>query len=233
MSFDVLPWLHGYGGLLLTGLWRTIFIAVLGYALGLLLGLGLALLRSGSNRIVARVVKLYSGLLRALPELIVIMLLYYICGDAISWLLSHLGLGQIEIDGTWAAIIVLGLATSAYATEIFGAAIRAVPSGALEAAANLGMSRALCFRRITFPLMLPMALPGLANLWLMVVKGTSLVSVVGVMELALAAEQGAGATKEYFAFYLTAAALYLTLALITLKVFKQFELQMRRGQVRL
>jgi len=227
---DLLPWLHGYGGLLLQGVWRTIYVGLAGYAVGLIIGLSLALWASMGGSWARRGIYFYSAMLRALPELILIMLLYYICGDAVTWLFALLGFGHIEVDGPVAAVIVLGLASSAYAVEIFGAALRAVPLGMVEAGLSLGMSRLTGFRRISFPLMMPVALSGLSNLWLMVLKGTSLVSVVGVMELALAAEQGAGATKAYFTFYATAAAIYLLLAYVSQRLFRRLEQSLRRDQ---
>ena len=231
LGLDMLSWLQGYDGLLLLGLWRTVLISVVGYAFGAVLGLGLALIYDTSGRPVRQATKAYSAVLRALPELILIMLLYYACGDVVSWLMAFVGFEHFQLSGTAAAIIVLGLVASAYAFEIFVAAMSAVPAGMVEAGASLGMGKLLGFRRIVLPLMLPLALPGLSNLWLMVVKGTSLVSVVGVMELALAAEQGAGATKSYFTFYVAAAGLYLALALLTLRFFNALEQFLRRGQV--
>ena len=223
--------LHGYGGLLLTGLWRTLFIATFSYGLGLMLGLCLALGAMAGGRGLRIGIAGYTTVLRGLPELILILLLYYAFSDALTWVLASMGFGNAPLDGTQAAIIVLALVTSAYACEVFRAGINAVPRGQIEAGYSLGMSRITCFWRITFRSLLPNALPGLSNIWLMVVKGTSLVSIVGVTELALAAEQGASATKAYFAIYLAALLLYLCVALLTLRLFRFLEQRLRRGQV--
>ena len=222
--------LHGYGGLLLSGLWRTLFIALLSYGLGLMLGLGLALGAVAGGRGLKLAISTYNAVLRGLPELILILLLYYTFSDALTWVLARMGFGN-ALDGTQAAIIVLALVTSAYACEVFRAGINAVPRGQIEAGYSLGMGRITCFWRITFPAMLPNALPGLSNIWLMVVKGTSLVSIVGVTELALAAEQSASATKAYFAIYFAALLLYLSVTLLTLRLFRFLEQRLRRGQV--
>lgn len=230
-SFDLLSWLQGYQGLLLLGLWQTLLISILAYLIGLLLGLCLALANGSGVRAVQNAIRIYSYLFRALPELILIMLLYYASGDLFGWLFKLLGFGRVQLNGTAAAITVLALVSAAFACEIFGAAIKAVPVGMVENAIVMGMGRMLRFRRIVFPIMLPLALPGLANLWLMVVRGSSLVSVVGVMELALATEQGAGATKAYFTFYLTGMGLYLAVALFTLQLFYKAERHLRRGQL--
>jgi len=106
---DLLPWLHGYGGLLLQGVWRTIYVGLAGYAVGLIIGLSLALWASMGGSWARRGIYFYSAMLRALPELILIMLLYYICGDAVTWLFALLGFGHIEVDGPVAFPVLKGV----------------------------------------------------------------------------------------------------------------------------
>jgi len=212
-------WLQGYGGLLLQGFSRTLFIACCSYVFGTVLGLALAWAEGCAGVFGKSCIRFSTLLLRALPELIVIMLLYYACSDLVGWVGMRIGMGLLAVDGTSSAIIVLGVASSAYAAEIFKSGLAAVSRGASDAGASFGMNRRRIFMRISLPLMIPIIFPGLSNLWLMVVKGTSLVSVVGVMELALAAEQGAGATKSYFIFYLTTAGVYLCIAVFSQRAF--------------
>ena len=104
---------------------------------------------------------------------------------------------------------MLGFVQGAYSTEVLRGAILAVPQGQIEAARAYGMSPGLLLRRITLPAMLPFAIPGLANLWLIATKDTALLAVVGFSELTLETRQAAGATKAYFTFYVAAGALYL------------------------
>ena len=104
--------------------------------------------------------------------------------------------------------MVLGFVQGAYATEVLRGAIKAIPQGEIEAARAYGMSPVLMMRRITLPAMLPHALPGLANLWLISTKDTALLAVVGFSELTLETRQAAGTTKAYMTFYLAAGALY-------------------------
>ena len=230
-ALNFLPSLQGYGSLLLLGLWRTVFIAMFSFGFGLVIGLSLAIISISSGRGLQFAIGTFTTLARALPELILILLLYYAFSDAISWGLAQLGFGHVGLDGIQTAIIVLALVSGAYSTEVFRAAIAGVPKGMVEAGESVGMGKLTCFRRIIFPVMLPMALPGLSNVWLMVVKGTSLVSIVGVTELALAAQQGASATKAYFTVYFAALILYLILALLSLRLLHHLELYLRRGQV--
>jgi len=145
-------------------------------------------------------------------------------------MLTALGMSAVAINGFVAAVCVLGLVQGAYSTEVLRAAIQAIPIGQIEAARAYGMSPVLTFRRITLPALLPYAIPGLANLWLIVTKGTALIAVVGYTELALATRQAAGNTKMYFTFYMVTFILYLLISLISQKGFKLLEDKYRVGQ---
>jgi polar amino acid transport system permease protein len=124
---------------------------------------------------------------------------------------------------------VLGFVQGAYATEVLRGAIKAIPQGEIEAARAYGMSPVLMMRRITLPAMLPHALPGLANLWLISTKDTALLAVVGFSELTLETRQAAGTTKAYMTFYLAAGALYLFVTLFSSVILESVEKRARRG----
>jgi polar amino acid transport system permease protein len=129
-----------------------------------------------------------------------------------------------------AAVLVLGFVQGAYATEVLRAAMLAIPLGQIEAAKAYGMSPFLIFRRITLPAMLPYAIPGLANLWLIVTKDTALIAIVGYTELALATRQAAGNTKLYLTFFMAAGLIYLLITLVSQKGFAILERRVRVGQ---
>ena len=118
----------------------------------------------------------------------------------------------------------------AYATEVLRGAILSVPAGQIEAARAMGMPPGLLARRITLPLMLSAALPGLANLWLIATKDTALLAVVGFGELTQETRQAAGTTKAYFTFFMAAGALYLVLSIGSGWIFARLERWARRGQ---
>lgn len=218
----------GWGGALLRGALVTLEIAVAAYAVGLLLGmLGAAAKLSGS-RALFWIGEAYTTLIRAVPELLLIILLYYAGSSAISALLARLGI-EVEISGFAAAVGVLGLVQGAYQTEVLRGAIVAIPRGQVEAARAYGMNPAMRLRRIVIPLMLPVALPGLANLWLILLKDTALISVVGISELLYTAKQAAGSTRHYFLFYLAVGAIYLAMTLGSNALFGLVERQVRRG----
>ena len=220
----------GYGDELLSGLALTLFIAVMAYALGLLIGMIGAMGKIHGSPLTQRILLGYTTLVRAVPELVLILILYFAGSTALSALFEALGFGAVAINGIAASIVVLGFVQGAYHTEVLRGAIQAIPIGQLEAARAYGMSPILEFRRVTLPAMLPLAIPGLSNLWLIVTKDTALIAVVGYTELALATRQAAGNTKMYMTFYLFSGALYLILSLSSQRLFSWLEKRVRRGQ---
>ena len=234
MRFELLAFgPTGYGDELFWGAVRTVQIAVLAYAFGLSLGLCGAMGKLSGGKWLKRILEVYTTLVRAVPELVLILLLYYAGTDGLNRVLISVGLGPIEINGLVAAIFVLGFVQGAYSTEVLRAAIQAVPVGQTEAAKAYGMSPLLRFRRVTLPAMLPYAIPGLANLWLNITKDSALISVVGFTELALATKQAAGVSKQYLMFYIVTALIYLSITLVSNQIFGWLERRVRRGQQRL
>ncbi len=220
----------GWGGNLLRGLLKTLEIALGAYAMGLTIGLAAALGKIYGGPVLRWGLEIYTTLIRAVPELVLILLLYYAGTDLLNQALEGLGYERVDISGLAAGIYVLGFVQGAYATEVLRGAILAVPAGQVEAAIASGMSWRQRHSRIVVPAMIPFALPGLANLWLIVVKDTALLAVVGFSELALETRQAAGATKSYFLFYVIAGLLYLLLTLVSNVVFRRIERHYRRGQ---
>jgi polar amino acid transport system permease protein len=220
----------GYGDELAWGALTTLEIAVLAYALGLLIGIIGALGKLNGSRLTRTILDGYTTLVRAVPELVLILLLYYAGTTALNALLDSMGIRAVAINGFAAAVAVLGFVQGAYSTEVLRAAILAIPIGQLEAARSYGMSPWLEFRRITLPALLPFAIPGLGNLWLIVTKETSLIAVVGYTELALSTRQAAGNTKMYLTFFLVAGAIYLAITLVSQQGFGWLERRVRRGQ---
>lgn len=220
----------GWGGTLLSGLGVSLLVAGLGYLLGLLIGLGGAQLRRSRSLLGQDLVTLYTTLVRAVPELVLILLVYFALPQVLNSLLGWLGLGKLAINGLVAGVLVIAFVQGAYATEVIRGAMNAVPLGQLEAAHSFGMRPWQVFRRILLPAMLPGALPGLSNLWLIATKDTALLAVVGFAELTLAARQAAGATKHYFLFLMAAGVLYLLVSLLSNWLFKWLEQRLLPGR---
>ncbi|PSH58784.1 ABC transporter permease [Phyllobacterium endophyticum] len=228
--FDLLsPVAPGWGANLLRGLVRSLQIALGAFGMGLMIGTLGAYGKLYGGPIVRDLAAIYTTLVRAIPELVMILLLYYAGTDLINRILEGMGYQRVDISGLVAGIVVLGFVQGAYATEVLRGAIKAIPQGEIEAARAYGMSPVLMMRRITLPAMLPHALPGLANLWLISTKDTALLAVVGFSELTLETRQAAGATKAYMTFYLAAGALYLFVTLFSNVILEWVEKRARRG----
>jgi polar amino acid transport system permease protein len=220
-------------GNLLTGALSTLQISFLAYLFGLTLGLAGAMGKIGGGKYLKSVLEVYTTLIRSLPELLLIVMLYYLGTDTLNRMLASLGFEAVRINGFVAAVLVLGFVMGAYATEVLRGAIQAIPVGQIEAAKAYGMSPFLRFRRIILPAMLPFAIPGMSNLWLNITKDSALVAVVGYGELTLQTKQAAGSTNAYFTFFCAAALIYLIISLASLRLFGALEAYVRRGQPKL
>lgn len=219
----------GWGGVLVRGLLASVEIAVGSYVLGLVIGMFGATGKLYGGQVARDLWEIYTTLVRAVPELVLILLLYYAGTDGVNHLLAIFGYQPIDINGLVAGIVVLGFVQGAYTTEVLRGAIKAIPPGQIEAARAYGMPPFMIFRRITFPALLPYALPGLGNLWQVATKDTALLAVVGFTELTLATRQAAGATKAYMMFFLAAGAIYFMLFLLSTTVIRLIERRARRG----
>lgn len=222
----------GWGAGLLRGLLNTVVIAAGAYSLGIVIGVFGAFGKLYGGPLARDLLGLYTTLVRAIPELVLILILYFAVTDAVNQVLLELGYDRIQISGIAAGIAVLGVVQGAYATEVLRGAIQSVPAGQIEAARAMGMGPFLLARRVTLPLMLQAALPGLANLWLTVTKDTALLAVVGFAELTQATRQAASTTKAFFTFFMAAGVLYLILSLISAYFFARAEKWATKGQRR-
>jgi polar amino acid transport system permease protein len=223
----------GYLDELLWGAVATVEISFFAYMFGQGLGLLGAIGKLSGGRPVRILLDVYTTVFRAIPELVLIMLLYYAGTNGINNLMMAIGFNAIEMNGFVVAIFVLGIVQGAYSTEVLRAAIQAVPLGQTEAAKAYGMGPFTMFRRITLPAMLPYAIPGLGNQWLSITKNSALVAVVGATELANNTRIAAGGAKYYLTFYVLAAAIYLVISIVSNQFFDWMERRMRRGQPKL
>ncbi|MCU0802492.1 MAG: ABC transporter permease subunit [Rhodobacteraceae bacterium] len=222
----------GWGATLLAGLWNSLLIALGAYALGLTIGIAGAYGKLYGSPLTKDLLAIYTTVVRAVPELVLILILYFAVTDALNKLVIALGGAGFEISGVAAGIAVLGVVQGAYATEVLRGAIQAVPNGQVEAARAMGMPGMQIAKRIVLPLMLAFAIPGMSNLWLIVTKDTALLAVVGFAELTQATRQAASTTKAFFTFYAAAGLLYLMVSIISTLMFSRIEKWARRGQRR-
>lgn len=190
---------------LLQGLAVTLIVALGSFICGFVVALILAPLAIYAPSPVRKIISLYVGLIRGLPELLVIFLIFY--GGTV--LLTKIAGRYIEVNAITAGIAALSVVSAAYLTEILRGALLSVSSGQWEAALALGLRRGRAFRLVALPQMMARALPGLGNQWLVILKESALVSIIGLEELMRKSVVAAGATREPLAFYLSAAALYI------------------------
>lgn len=219
----------GWGGALLDGLVVSLQVALSGYLIGLIIGLFGASLKRSGGPVTQDILAVYTTTVRAIPELVLILLAYFALPSLINQIIGSFGFGRFEINGFVAGVLVIGFVQGAYAIEVLRGAMAAIPTGHIEAAQSFGMGPFRIFHRITLPEMLPAALPGLSNLWLIATKDTALLAVVGFTELTLAARQAAGATKQYFLFLMAAGALYLIVTLVSVQIFRFLERRANKG----
>jgi len=208
--------LHGYLPSLLDGLRLTLGVALASLAVAVLLGLAGAAAKLSHSAFWRRSATVYTTLIRGVPDLVLMLLVFYGGQLAVNELAPQLGIDDyVDIDPFVAGVATLGFIFGAYLTETFRGAILAIPHGQAEAGRAFGMTPLQVFRRIVLPQMLRLALPGFANNWLVLVKSTALVSVIGLTDMMQKAGQAAGATREPFTFYLAAAAGYLLITSVS------------------
>lgn len=213
----------------LYGLWLTCVIAVSAMLLGCVLGLLAALMRLSTNPLLQYPVRFYVWLMRGTPLLVQIVFLYTALAAGGIFRFEDLDLGLFILPGNiQAAIIALGLNEGAYMAEIIRAGIGAVDKGQYEAGKSLGMTFPKLMRRIVLPQAFRVIVPPLGNEFNVMLKNTTLVSVIGVQELLLSTQMVTSATFRVFELYLVVAIYFL--ALTTLWGFFQLWLEVRFGK---
>jgi polar amino acid transport system permease protein len=220
----------GWGANLMRGLGNSLQIALGAYAVGLTLGTAGAFGKLHGGPVTRDLLAIYTTVVRAVPELVLILILYFAVTDLVNQGMVAMGYARVQVSGVAAGIAVLGIVQGAYSVEVIRGAILAVPAGQLEAARAMGMPPLKTAWRITLPLMLSNAIPGLANLWLIATKDTALLAIVGFAELTLQTRQAASSTKAFLTFFLAAGVLYLLITLISGVIFGRIEKWARRGQ---
>ena len=201
--------LQGFGPILLEGTWMTIKLSVLSLALSVLLGLLGASAKLSRLALLRIPAQIYTTLIRGVPDLVLMLLIFYSLQTWLSSLTDALGWDYIEIDPFSAGVITLGFIYGAYFTETFRGAILAVPRGQVEAATAYGLKRGQRFRLVVFPQMMRFALPGIGNNWMVMLKATALVSIIGLADLVKAAQDAGKSTYQLFYFLVLAALIYL------------------------
>lgn len=216
--------LNGYGSTILDGVWLTLQLALLSMAVAISLGLIGAACRLSPIKWLAWLGDAYATVIRGIPDLVLILLIFYGGQDLVNRVATLLEYdGYIDINPFIAGVGTLGFIYGAYLSETFRGAFMAIPKGQGEAGMAYGMSPLRVFLRILVPQMIRLAIPGFTNNWLVLVKATALISLVGLQDMMARAKSAGDATREPFTYILLAAAMYLVITSVSLFVLRHFE----------
>jgi len=235
--------LLNYQTVLLQGAWLTVQVALLSLLLAITLGLLGALAKISHSRVLRVIATSYTTIIRGIPDLILMLLIFFggqmlinnlsynineILNDYFTrtnpnheWY-SYLP-DYIDISPYFAGIVTIGFIFGAYMAETFRGAILSVEKGQIEAAKAYGMGKYKIFFRITFPQMMRHALPGIGNNWLVLLKTTALVSIIGLQDMVKIAGDASGSTQKPFTFYLAVAFIFLFFTAISSALLKRLE----------
>jgi len=216
------------------GVWITVLVTLVAYVGACLLGLGLALAGMSRSVVLRQAARLYIEVMRGIPIIVLLLYVAFVVAPGLvaawNWLAVPFGFAEVrgrDFPLLWRAVIALMLAYSAFVAEIFRAGLQAVDKGQIEAAKALGLSGWQRFRHIVFPQAFRMVLPPLGNDFVAMVKDSSLVSVLGVSDIAQLAKVTAAGNFRYFETYNLAALLYLTLTIGLSLLLRRFEAGLR------
>jgi arginine/ornithine transport system permease protein len=216
--------LHGYGPSIIEGTILTLEVSAVSLLFAMTLGMIGALAKLSSYPPLKIIAQLYTTIIRGIPDLVLMLLIFFGGQVFINQAGAALGYDQyIDINPFIAGIMTIGFIFGAYMTETFRGAILAVSKGQIEAGRAYGMSTFLVFRRVTLPQMVRHAIPGFGNNWLVLVKTTALVSIIGLDDMVRKAGLAAGATRKPFTFYLVVAINYLLITTVSIYILKYLE----------
>lgn len=220
----------GWGDELLQGALVTISIALATLPFGLALGLTIALMKRSRSRVARAFATIYTTVFRGVPELLTLYVIYFGVQIGLQSAWRGLGLpGSLDMPPFVAGMIALGVVLAAFSSEVWVGALNAIQKGQREAAAALGLTKAQAFRLVVFPQLMRVALPGLGNNWMVLLKETSLVSVITLQDTMFIATRANVATKEPFLFFGAALLIYLFFSLISAWGFGRLEARANRG----
>lgn len=221
--------LQGYLPSIMEGTILTLEVAVSSLIVSVVLGLIGAMFKMSPSRPLAWLAEVYSTVVRGVPDLVWMLLLFFGVQMLINELFARLGWEAPEINSFFAGVMTIGFIFGAYMTETFRGAIMAVPKGQMEAGIAYGMSPLRVFVRITFPQMVRFALPSFSNNWLVLVKSTALVSVIGLNDVMYRADTAKSITQEPFTVYAVVGLIFLAITSVSDFALKRLEKRYSTG----
>ncbi len=201
---------------LLEGAGITVLVSLVSAVFAMLLGLATAAAKLSKSRLAIGIASIYTTLIRGVPDLVMMLLIFFGGQVTVNAIGAYFEWDYIDINPFVAGTMTIGFVYGAYMGETFRGAFLAVPVGLLEAGYAYGMSRAQVFARILMPQMMRHALPGIGNNWLVLMKSTALVAVIGLNEMVFRAGQAGGSTRQPFIFYLFVAFMFLLFTTVSI-----------------
>ncbi len=221
----------GWGDEIALGFLVTASLALATLPVGLVAGFFLALAKQSEEKSLRLAANIYTTLFRGLPELLTLFIVYYGLQILLQKMAAAVGYdGAVEMNSFFAGMIALGVVFSAYCSEVLLSAFKAIPRGQYEAGYALGLRPGKTMRLIVLPQLIRVALPGLGNLWMALLKDTALVSVIGLSDILRQTSIAARVTKHAFEFYAIACLLFLILAFLSSLVFSSIESWAKRSE---
>ena len=223
----------GWGDEIASGFYVTASLAICTLPLGLLIGFFLALAKQSSVGQLRTAADIYTTLFRGLPELLTLFIIYYGIPIALQGMAAQVGYaGPVEVNSFIAGMIAIGIVFSSYCSEVLQSAFKAIPLGQYEGGYAIGLTRWQTMRLVILPQLIRVALPGLGNLWMILLKDTALVSAIGLPDILRQTGIAAKVTKHTFLFFGIACLLFLVLAILSSFVFNWIEKKSKRAEVR-
>jgi len=217
----------GYLPLILKGMIITVEVALLSLVFSLILGILAASARLYGGPIAKTIAGVYTTVIRGIPDLVLMMLIFFGGQVLVNKVGDKFGWEYIDIDPFIAGVLTIGFIFGAYMGETFRGAIMAVSKGEIEAGHAYGMSGFQVFTHITFPSMVKHAIPGFFNNWLVLVKTTALVSVIGLEDMVFSAKIAGDTLRQPFTFYMLVGFLFLLITAVSDLAMRYFERRYR------
>lgn len=221
--------LHGYLPAILDGLSLTLRVSATSLAIACVFGMVGAAAKLSGSRVARWLAEFYTTVIRGMPELVLMLLIFYGGQIAVNRLAESQGWDYIDIPPFLAGVLTIGFIFGAYLTETFRGAILAVPKGQAEAALAFAMPPLMVMRRIVLPQMVRHAIPGFANNWLIMIKASALVSIIGLDDMVHRAGLAAATTRAPFTFYMAVALIYLLITSVSIFVLSRLEARYSLG----
>lgn len=225
-----------YFVLILQGAVLTVGVSIGALGVAIVFGLAGAAAKLSGNKVPVALATVYTTIIRGIPDLVLMLLVFYGGTIGLNAVLAALGSKHtVDIEPFTAGVLTLGFIYGAYMAETFRGAILSIPKGQMEAARAFGMGPVKTFVRIVLPQMVRYALPGFTNNWLVLIKATALVSIIGLKDMTYLASQAGAATRSTFVYFTFTAVLFLVYTSVSLYALKKlqarYSLGAKRGQL--